>query len=645
MKLIIVESPTKSRTLQGFLGKNYEVRSSYGHIRDLPKGSLGIDTKHNFEPTYVVPTKARKVVTNLKNEAKGADNVILATDEDREGESIAWHLARVLELENSQRIVFHEITKEAIENALKNPRAIDMNLVDAQQARRILDRLVGYELSPFLWRKVAKRLSAGRVQSVAVRLIVDREREIEGFKPTEYWTIAANFGTFEAALYAKDKKPLEKLAIDSKDEVQQILKELEGAQFRIENIEKKEVRRNPLPPFTTSTLQQTAWQRLRFPAKLTMSVAQQLYEMGLITYHRTDSLHLAESSLQQAKEYIVKDFGKEYWPGFQRTFKTKSKLAQEAHEAIRPAFVPLRGTKAGKPALSPAQQKLYNLIRARFFASQMSQAIFDATTIDIQAKNYTFRATGQMLRFDGFLKIYPIKFVETELPLLKESEVLELKELIPAQHFTQPPPRFTEATLVKALESYGIGRPSTYAPIISTVQERGYIEKDEQKRFKPTNLGDAVNDLLVAHFPEIVDVQFTADMEEKLDRIAQGKEAWVPMIKAFYEPFQKNLQKKYKEVQKKRPFQEKTDKTCPKCGAALLLRLGKYGKFYACSTFPNCTYTESLENANVSFSMLCPTCGTGQVIAKRTKRGKIFYGCTRYPECNFASWQKPKTSL
>ncbi len=627
MKLIIVESPTKAKTLQGFLGKDYDVQSSYGHVRDLPKSKLGIDVEHNFEPSYVIPTKARKVVNFLKSEAKKADSVILATDEDREGESIAWHLATILELKNPERIVFHEITKSAIEEALKNPRSIDENRVNAQQGRRILDRLVGYELSPFLWQKVAKRLSAGRVQSVAVRLIADREKEIKGFIAQEYWTIIAMFNGFEALL---------KQDIKNKQETDEILKNLEGAEYRVANIERKEVKRNPFPPFTTSTLQQEGSRKLHFSSKFTMSLAQKLYEMGLITYHRTDSLNLSEYSLGLAKSYITQAYGASYWPGFSRVFKTKSKGAQEAHEAIRPTNL-----EQITNTLTSAQTKLYDLIWKRFVASQMAQAIFSVSTADIAAKNYTFRATGQMLKFDGFLKAYPIKFEENELPLLEKGELLDLEKLIPAQHFTKPPPRYTEASLIKALENHEIGRPSTYAPTLSTIQDRGYIEKDEQKRFYPTDLGNTVNDMLVANFPNIVDIAFTAHMEQQLDNIAKGEEQWAPMIKEFYEPFAKNLEKKYLEVPKKQAVLETTDKQCPQCGSPVIIRTGRFGKFYACSTFPKCKYTESLETKNAPIGMKCPKCSEGEVVTKRTKRGKMFYGCNRYPECDFASWKNP----
>ncbi|HZX50247.1 MAG TPA: type I DNA topoisomerase, partial [Candidatus Paceibacterota bacterium] len=456
-RLLIVESPTKARTLQSFLGKDYNVQSSFGHVRDLPKSKLGVDVDKNFEPSYVIPTKARKTVSALKKEAKKADSVILASDEDREGESIAWHLAQALGLQDPERIVFHEITKQAIQEALEHPRKIDNNLVEAQQGRRILDRLVGYKLSPFLWKKVARRLSAGRVQSVAVRLVVDREREIEKFKPDEYWSVEALFEKekqqFKAALSAKDGKAVEKLDIHNKEEADAILQDLEGAEYKIAQIEKKETNKNSLPPFTTSTLQRAAASRFHFPARLTMSVAQQLYEQGHITYHRTDSLNLAQSALAAAQEFITKEYGTNYYAGKPRVFKTKSKGAQEAHEAIRPT-VPANRPDSLK--LTPQQTKLYKLIWQRFIASQMSPAVFDATSIDIAAANYTFHATGQMLKFAGFLKVYPIKFEETDLPGLEKDEILDLKKLLSEQHFTQPPPRYNEASLIKALESYGI---------------------------------------------------------------------------------------------------------------------------------------------------------------------------------------------
>jgi len=652
MRLVIVESPTKGNTIQKFLGKGYKVLSSYGHIRDLPAAEFGIDTENNFNPKYVIPPKARKTIKLLKEEAQKADSTILATDEDREGEAIAWHLVQALGLDeiknqkskikNYERIVFHEITESTIKEALRNPRDIDINLVDAQQARRILDRIVGYKLSPFLWKKVARGLSAGRVQSVTVRLVVEREREIKNFVPQEYWQIAAMFKKlgeeFEALLIKISGKTLDKLAIKNKKETEKIIKDLDDAEYKVISVEKKEIERNPLPPFTTSSLQQEAWQRFRFPAKFTMQIAQQLYEKGYTTYHRTDSLNLSDLSLFSAKKFIIENYGQNYWAGYLKKYKTKNKGAQEAHEAIRPTY-PNNSPEIMKAKLDENQFRLYDLIWRRFIACQMSQAIFDSTTVDISAKEYIFRSNGQILKFDGFLKVYPIKYEETELPSLEINEILELLKLVPSQHFTQPPARYNEATLIKALEENGIGRPSTYAPILSTIQERNYIEKDENRRFKPTEIGFVVNDLLVAHFPEIVDIKFTAGMEEDLDKIAEGEEKWVPVIKEFYDPFDKNLQNKYKEVSKKDITEKPTEKKCPKCKAPLLIRLGKYGEFYACSKFPKCRYTESLEKNNLNIK--CPKCKKGKIVKKRTRNRKIFYGCDQFPKCNFALWDKP----
>ena len=659
MRLIIVESPTKSKTLQKFLGPKYKVLSSYGHVRDLPKSELGIDIENNFEPKYIIPIRARKTIKLLSDAVKKTDLTILATDEDREGEAISWHLIKALKLDGEkepyQRIVFHEITKSAIEEALKNPRQIDINLVDAQQARRVLDRLVGYKLSPFLWKKIARGLSAGRVQSVAVRLVAEREEEIKKFIPREYWIIEALFNKekeFPAILIKKDDKVLEKLEIKNEKKAKEILKDLEDAEgdetsvsssrcanacvYKVSNIEKKEIKRNPFPPFTTSTLQQNAFRKLHFPSKFTMRIAQQLYEKGYITYHRTDSLNLSDLSLFTAKKFITENYGENYWVGFLRRFKTKSKGAQEAHEAIRPTY-PDKKPEGLK--LDENQFRLYDLIWRRFIACQMSQAIFDSTSVDISAKSYTFRVTGQILKFDGFLKVYPIKFEENELPLLKKGEILELIKLTPSQHFTEPPARYNEASLIRELEENGIGRPSTYAPILSTIQERNYIEKDENRRFRPTEIGTTVNNVLIKHFPEIVDIKFTAEMEEKLDKIAEDSKEWVPTIREFYEPFEKNLEQKYKEVSKKDFTEKPTEKICPKCGAPLLIRLGRYGKFYACSKFPKCRHTESLEENNLGIK--CPKCKTGKIVEKRTKKRKIFYGCVNWPKCDFALWDKP----
>jgi DNA topoisomerase I len=655
MNLIIVESPAKAKTIEGFLGKKYRVLSSYGHVRDLPKSELGIDVEKDFKPKYIVPTKSKKIIGSLKKEAAKADEVILATDEDREGEAISWHLASILGLggeKKYQRIVFHEITKEAIKKALENPRMIDVNLVDAQQARRILDRIVGYKLSPFLWKKIARGLSAGRVQSVAVRLVVEREREIQKFVPDEYWSIEALLKSkkskkdFTASLIKKNGKPIDKLEIKNEKEAKKIVQELEKAEYVAEGVEKKELKRNPFPPFTTSTLQQDAWRQLKFPARFTMQIAQQLYENGIITYHRTDSLNLSESSLLNAKNFIKENFGDQYWAGYFRKFKTKSKGAQEAHEAIRPTkaeSVPEKILLKSEGKMKEAQRKLYGLIWRRFVASQMSEAIFDTMSVDIKANDCLFRANGQTLKFDGFLKAYPIKFEETELPKLEKDEKLELLELKPNQHFTQPLARYNEATLIKAMEENGIGRPSTYAPILSNIQSKNYIEKNEQKRFQPTEIGTAVNDMLVKHFPEIVDIKFTAEMEESLDGVAEGKKQWTKLMHDFYNPFKENLEQKYKEVSKQDITETPTDKLCPKCKAPLLIRLGRYGKFYACSKFPKCRHTESL--AEKKIKVKCPSCKKGNLAEKRTKKRTIFFGCDQYPKCKFALWDKPLEEL
>jgi DNA topoisomerase-1 len=502
MQLVIVESPTKAKTIQKFLGKGFLIKSSFGHVRDLPKSKLGIDVDKNFEPTYIIPTKAKKVVSELKKEAKKADEVILATDEDREGESISWHLQEALKLKNPKRIVFHEITKGAIEKALEHPRSIDMALVNAQQARRVLDRIVGYKLSPFLWKKIAKGLSAGRVQSVAVRLVVEKEEEIKKFIAVEYWRIEAllkkDETEFSAFLTKKDGQTIDKLEIKTQQEADDILAKLQNATYIIEKIEKKETKRNPLPPFTTSTLQQAGANKFGYSSKFTMSLAQKLYEQGHITYHRTDSLNLSETSLNAAKDFIVKEYGEKYSTGF-KVYKA-GKGAQEAHEAIRPTHAE-HSPEVLKSELEGPQLKLYTLIWQRFMASQMVPAIFDSTTIEVAANNYTFGANGQMLKFDGFLKVYPMKFSENEMPKLQEKETLELKTITPTQHFTEPPARYNEASLIKALEKHGIGRPSTYAPTLSTIQARNYIAKNEQKRFYPTEMGTLVNEVLVKKFP------------------------------------------------------------------------------------------------------------------------------------------------
>lgn len=656
MNLVIVESPTKAKTISKFLGSKYKVESSYGHIRDLPKSKLGVDIENNFEPQYVIPTKNRKQVNYLKREAEKADKIILATDEDREGEAIAFHLVEALKLNDPkkiERIVFHEITKPAIEEALKNPRTVNNDMVNAQQARRVLDRLVGYKLSPFLWEKVMKRLSAGRVQSVALRLIVEREEEIKKFKADEYWTISAILKklksklNLEAEVLKINGETISKLRIKNKEEADKITENLKECDFSVEKINKKEVRKNPFPPFTTSTLQQEASKKLRYSAKQTMRLAQNLYENGLITYMRTDSLNLSKESVSQAANWINKNIGKEYALSEPRFFKTKSRLAQEAHEAIRPS----------NPELSPEnlktensqEKKLYELIWRRFIASQMPQAVFNSTRVEILAKKsgkenfYNLNSNGNTLIFDGFLKIWLTKFEEKELPDLKESEKLDLVEVKPEQHFTEPPPRYNETSLIKILEEYGIGRPSTYAPTISVIQTRNYVIKNDDRRFKPTEIGEAVNGILVKHFPQIVDLEFTAQMEENLDKIAEGKEKWQKIIKEFYYPFDENLTKKYGEVEKQEIKIEETNEICEKCGKPMVVKYGRFGKFLACSGFPECKNAKTINNTTdeKGEKIKCPKCSIGEVIRKKTKRGRFFYGCSKWPDCDFASWKKP----
>ena len=644
--LLIVESPTKSKTLQKFLDKNYSVISSYGHIRDLPQKKLGIDIEKDFKPEYVIPEKAKKQVKELKERLKKSKQVILATDEDREGEAIAFHLAEILELKNPQRIVFHEITKSAIEKALKKPRKININLVYAQQTRRILDRLVGYKLSPFLWKTIARGLSAGRVQSVALRLVAEREKEIESFKKYEYWTITGIFlqdkavsdRKIEALLIKKQGKNIAKLGIINKEEAEKIRLDLKHKDYQVINIENKEIKKYPRPPFTTSTLQQESWQKLYFSAKKTMLLAQKLYEKGLITYHRTDSLNISEQSQKTAENFIKKNYGKEYYPAIVRIYKTKSKTAQEAHEAIRP-------TEPNKtPSLDEQQFKLYNLIWQRFIASQMKEACLNSLSIHIESKDskYTFKANGQTIMFDGFLRVYPTKLEEKQLPGLKKGENLKLEKIDALQHFTQPPARYNEASLIKTLEKEGIGRPSTYAPILDTLQKRNYVEKNENKGLQPTEIGVLVNDTLVKHFPKIVDIKFTANMEENLDKIAKNQEKWTKVLEDFYDPFAKRLKEKGKLVSKRDLIKE-TEKICPKCGASLLMRWSRYGKFYGCSNYPKCKYIEKTKKP--SLDIKCPKCAQGEIVEKRTRKGKIFYGCANWPDCDFALWDKPTKEL
>jgi DNA topoisomerase-1 len=623
--LIIVESPTKANTIKKFLGKDKNVLSSYGHIRDLPKSKIGIDIDNDFEISYIIPTKARKNFNLLKKEAEKSDITYIATDPDREGEAIAWHLVETLNLKEYKRISFHEITKTAIENALSHPGEININLVNAQQARRALDRIVGYKLSPFLWKKIMRGLSAGRVQSVALKLIVDREKEIKDFKPEEYWSITV--------ILKKDKEieailKVPKMSIKTKKDADKVTKELEKSLYSIKSIEKKQIKRSPLPPLITSTLQQEAAKKFGYSSKKTMGLAQKLYEEGLITYHRTDSLNLSNEALKMAEDYIIKEFGENYYQ--HRIFKTK-KRAQEAHEAIRPTSTEKKDNS-----------KIYNLIFNRFIASQMAQAIFDSVKVEIETNNgKLLQSNGSTLKFDGFLKVYPMKFEEKELPQLSKGDKLNLVKVNPQQHFTQPPARYNEAGLIKALEENEIGRPSTYAPIISTIQMRNYVEKNKDGRFEPTEIGTSVNEILSTHFPEIVDIKFTAKLENNLDDVAMGKEDWKELLRKFYIPFNKNLEEKYNDVEKQTPEPIMTDEICPKCGKRMIIKTGRFGKFLACSGFPDCKSTKTINDETKKTGVKCPQCDQAELVMKKTKRGKIFYGCPNWPDCNFALWDKP----
>ncbi|MFA7601126.1 MAG: type I DNA topoisomerase, partial [Patescibacteria group bacterium] len=604
MNLIIVESPTKAKTISKFLDSNYKVESSFGHIRDLPKSELGVDLENNFEPKYVIPSKSKSRVSELKKLAQKADCVILAADEDREGEAIAWHLFTALNLDESKikRIVFHEITKEAILEAIAHPRQIDQEMVDAQQARRILDRLVGYKLSPFLWKKVAKGLSAGRVQSVAVKLIVEREKEIKAFIPQEYWDIEAKLSKNDNFFYSKllkiNNKSVGKFQFKSKEDTEETVESLKKGGWLISKIEGKETKKSPLPPFITSSLQQTANRHFGFSAKQTMTIAQKLYEMGHITYMRTDSLNLSSKFKDEASKYLEETYGKNYLKSGGRSFKVKSKNAQEAHEAIRPSKV-YNSPEKIESKLDKTQFKLYQLIWQRALASQMSEAMLDTVSVDIIAgekKECIFRANGQTVKFKGYLEVYPEKVSENELPPIEENEELKLEDLINKQHFTQPPARYSDAGLVKEMEKHGIGRPSTYAPTISTIIDRNYVNRDEKKRLFPTDIAFIVNDLLSQHFKDIVDYKFTAEMENNLDEISHGKKEWQPVIKNFWDPFYKNLEEKYQELDKQKfSPEEESDEVCDKCGAKMIIKTGRYGKFLACSAFPECKNIKSLK--------------------------------------------------
>ena len=662
--MVIVESPAKARTLGKFLGKGYNLKASMGHIRDLPRSRLGVDIDSGFAPQYVVPKEKKKVVLELKQAAKTASTVYLATDPDREGEAISWHLMIVTKSDRKpyRRVVFHEITEKAIKYAFNHPRSIDMQLVNAQQARRVLDRLVGYKISPLLWRKVRRGLSAGRVQSVALRIIVDREREIEKFIPVEYWTIEAELAkkaTAEAIAFRAMLVGLidgTKLEIHNREEATEISDELERANYSVIKVKTKKLTRQPAPPFITSTLQQEAWRKLHFTASYTMSIAQQLYEglpvgdegrVGLITYMRTDSTRVAHSAVVETREFITSKYGSQFIPPHARSFTRIVKGAQEAHEAIRPTKI-WRQPSLIKPYLTTAQFRLYELIWKRMVASQMSAASFDNTTVDIQAKcpgskaNYLLRTSSSVITFPGFTILYTESKDEEEgkksssLPQLEKDDELELLGLFPEQHFTQPPPRFTEATLIKMLEQQGIGRPSTYAPILSTIQERGYVTK-ANGGFQPTELGVVVNDLLSKYFPDIVDIEFTAHMEEELDEIAQENKDWVHVIQDFYVPFEQSLQNASLLMEKVKLADEVTEEICPECGKPMVIKTGRYGKFLACSGYPECKYTKSFQ---IKTGVSCPECGS-ELVERLTKKKRTFYGCSNYPDCHFATNFKP----
>ena len=679
-KLVIVESPAKAKTIEKFLGRNFEVKASMGHIMDLPKKGLGVNTRKDFEPDYEVIEKKDRLIDDLKAASQRAEEVYLAPDPDREGEFIAWSLKYTLGLQNPHRAVFNEITKGAVQDAIRHPREIDEDLFNAQQARRVLDRLVGYKISPLLWRRIQSGTSAGRVQSVALRLICDREAEIRAFVPEEYWSITATLSKqkqaerFEATLITRLKdiaalnseengngegeeqastasqngaKPVKaekgRIKISSKEESDAILADLQGASYTVLKVDEREQRRQPYAPYTTSTMQQDASSRLYSKPKRTMSLAQQLYEgiemgerghQGLITYMRTDSTRISEEAQGKVKQYIGQEYGQPY-VGQGRTGKAKANT-QDAHEAIRPTDVTLT-PQAVKHYLTPDQFKLYNLIWRRFVASFMTPAVFDTVRADIVAAQYVFRANGSNLKFPGFYAVWPREEDEKQLPKLSANEALDLHSLKPEQHFTQPPPRFTEASLIKELEEQGIGRPSTYVPIISTIQDRGYVDQ-EQRRFVPTWLGETVNEVMNKHFPNIVDVHFTADMERKLDDVEEGRQSWKEFLHGFYGDFKETMKRAEAEMNRVEKPVEEIDETCPECGRNLVIRTGRFGRFISCSGFPECSYSRSMLTKT---GALCPNCGGDLVERKTRQKKRIFYGCSNYPNCNFAVWERP----
>jgi DNA topoisomerase-1 len=652
--LVIVESPAKAKTIGKYLGPKFIVKASMGHIRDLPKSQIGVEVDRNFEPKYITIRGKGSILKELKDASKKVKKIYLAADPDREGEAIAWHLAHYLSVDANEacRVVFNEITKDAVKDAFKTPRRINQDLVNAQQARRILDRLVGYKISPLLWKKVKKGLSAGRVQSVAVKLIMDRENEINAFDPEEYWSITvlldAGKNTFEAKYHSLKG---EKKELHTEDDVKLVMDAMGKAPFIVKEIKEKERQRNPSPPFITSSLQQEAARKLNFRASKTMSVAQQLYEgidlgkegtVGLITYMRTDSTRISPVAQEEAKEFIMTKFGPTFYPETPRVYTKKKANTQDAHEGIRPTSV-LREPDSVKEYLSRDQFRLYKLVWDRFVASQMSSAILDTMTVDLTAGDTMFRANGSKMKFQGFMKVY----VESNddgtteedklLPPLKQGDKIKLDNVEPKQHFTQPPPRYTEARLVRALEEMGIGRPSTYAPTLETIQKRGYVAIDE-KKFIPTELGELVIQLMTEFFPEILDVEFTAHMEEELDFVEEGKENWVKVLETFYSSFEKRLEFAEEEMKEIEIQDEVSDEICEKCGKHLVYKMGRFGKFLACSGFPDCRNTKPIVK---DIGVTCPSCKEGKIVERRSKKGRVFYGCDRYPACDFVSWDKP----
>ena len=651
--LVIVESPAKAKTIERYLGKKYKVKASMGHVRDLPKSQMGVDINNGYEPKYITIRGKGPIIKELKTAAKKAKKVFLAADPDREGEAIAWHLANMLDLDihSDCRVVFNEITKDAVKESFQHPRPINMNLVDAQQARRVLDRLVGYNISPLLWKKVKKGLSAGRVQSVALRLIIDREKEIKQFQPEEYWTIQAEFvkgnETFTASFYGVDGQKLE---LKKEADVAAILQRINGNHFTVTSVAKKERKRNPVPPFTTSSLQQEAARKLNFRTKKTMMIAQQLYEgidlgsegtVGLITYMRTDSTRVSESARQEALSYIEATFGKEF-VAQEKQKEKKNANAQDAHEAIRPTSA-FREPEKVKPYLTRDQFRLYKLIWERFIASQMAAALLDTMSIELENEGVIFRASGSKVKFPGFMKVY-VEGTDDQtdeqdrlLPDLQEGETVFSKDIEPKQHFTQPPPRYTEARLVKTLEELGIGRPSTYAPTLDTIQKRNYVVL-ENKRFVPTELGEIVLELMLEFFPEIIDVEFTAKMEKNLDEIEEGKVEWVKVVDEFYQEFEKRLQTAEKEMKEVEIKDEPAGVDCEVCGSPMVYKMGRFGKFVACSNFPECRNTKPIVK---EIGVKCPKCREGNIVERSSKKKRIFYGCDRFPQCDFVSWDKP----